>query len=125
MAAEKLKKRPKRVLIADDDPIFAKASQHMLSEAGFDVVEAQNGVEAYRKLQSCEIDLAVVDISMPRLDGFRLISLMRSTLQWRHLPVMVVTSRTDQQAYDEAYKVGTDDFLTKPIHWEQFPERVT
>jgi PleD family two-component response regulator len=70
------------------------------------------------------MDIAIVDLSMPRIDGFRLISIIRHTPELMRLPIMVVTSRTDQASVDEVDRLGANKHLAKPIDWAAFASRV-
>lgn len=115
---------PQPVLVVDDDPIFAAAATSSLGRAGIDVVIARDGVEALDKLEDGHFALMLVDLAMPRIDGFRLIGLVRSMPEHRHLPIMVVTGRADVGAVEEAYALGADAFQMKPIAWSLLPPQV-
>ncbi len=113
-----------RVLVADDDPIFAATAASCLRREDYVVQHAADGYEAFEALGSADFDLAMVDLSMPRIDGFRLIALIRATPRMRMLPIIVMSSRNDVAAIDEAYALGANAFQTKPINWALFPSHM-
>lgn len=117
-------KRATRVLVADDDPIFAATAESCLRRVGCVVRHAADGYDAFEALGSEDFDLVLVDLSMPRVDGFRLIALIRATPRMRSLPVIVLSSRDDVAAIDEAYALGANAFQTKPVNWALFPSHM-
>lgn len=76
------------------------------------------------KLQANAVDAAIVDLVMPRIDGLRLIALIRATPELRKLPVLVITSEQDPSFQEEGMRVGATDFITKPVDWPSLPDRV-
>lgn len=112
------------ILVVDDDPIFTAAATASLARSGFDVTVARDGVEAIERLEQDRFSLMLVDLAMPRIDGFRLIGLVRAIPDYRHLPIMVVTGRADITAVEEAYALGADAFQMKPIAWSLLPAQI-
>jgi DNA-binding response OmpR family regulator len=111
-------------LLVDDDPIFVSVATSCLSGAGFVVGTASDGAEALERIGTEIYDLAIIDLVMPRVDGFRLISFVRAHPVVKQLPIMVVTSRNDVAAVDEAWSLGADAFHTKPIDWTILPAQI-
>lgn len=109
-----------RVLVADDDPIVRDVIATHLRDLESIPVEAENGAEAWRLLGEQSFDLVIVDLAMPEVDGFQLISRMRCQLAMQHVPILVVTSREDKDAVRDAFHAGASSFLTKPIDWPTF-----
>ena len=106
-----------RLLFADDDPILREfATVHLATENG-GVITAQDGEEAWSLLQQQPVDLLLVDLEMPRLDGFELVQRIRATPRFAGLPVIVVTGREDVAAIDKAFRSGATSFVSKPINW--------
>lgn len=112
------------VLIADDDPIFGELASSCLNNAGFDVDLAIDGAEAMHMLLAKNYDLAIIDLLMPRIDGLRLIGLIRATPRLIKLPILIVTSRSDDDTRAEGLQVGANDYLTKPVDWKLLPQMV-
>ncbi|MFM9941131.1 MAG: response regulator [Hyphomicrobiaceae bacterium] len=111
------------VLVVDDDPIFAALAVTCLSRAGLRTASASDGVEALDILQVQRFDVLLVDLDMPKIDGFRLIALLRGMPKLDSLAIMVVSGTRDPAAYEEALGLGADTFLTKPVEWGLLPVR--
>jgi CheY-like chemotaxis protein len=115
-----INKRP-AILVVDDDPVFLTLATSCLAASGFDARVACDGVEALERLQCDTFHLAMIDLAMPRIDGFRLIGLVRSTPHLARLGILVVSGRQDLDAFNEALRLGANGFLTKPIDWSLMP----
>ena len=106
-----------RVLVADDDPILREFAAVHLATPTVEVELAADGVLALERLQQGGIDIALVDLDMPRMNGFELIAQVRADDRLKHLPIVVVTGREDMVAVDRAYAAGATEFVVKPINW--------
>lgn len=106
-----------KILFADDDPILREFAAVHLSEGAVEVLAAEDGVEALAVLRSETVDVLLVDLEMPRLDGFEVLRQVRADPALGDLPVMVITGREDVKAIDLAFERGATTFLTKPINW--------
>lgn len=113
-----------KVVAADDDPIVRSLIHGKLVGMGCNAMMAEDGAEAWRLIRDKKADLAIVDLEMPNIDGFSLIQCVRGHPKTKHLPVIVVTSRTDAQAIQEAFAAGATSFLTKPVHWSTFESHI-
>lgn len=108
---------PARFLIADDDPILREFATVHLATPEVEVEVAEDGVFALERLNLGGIDLALVDLEMPNMDGFELIAYIRNDDVLRHLPIVVATGREDMAAVDRAYALGATSFVVKPLNW--------
>ena len=116
--------RARHVLVVDDDPIMREVMCEQLAEIGFSCIAAENG-EAGREISNrSRFDLAIIDITMPKLDGFGLLRHMRQHPRTVDLPVVVCTSHNDRASIERAYTLGASSFVTKPINWPQFAHHV-
>jgi DNA-binding response OmpR family regulator len=106
-----------RVLVADDDPILREFAMVHLATPTVDVEVAEDGLVALERLNQGGIDIALVDLDMPRMDGFELIERIRWDEQLKHLPIVVVTGREDMVAVDHAFALGATSFVVKPLNW--------
>jgi CheY-like chemotaxis protein len=113
-----------RILIADDDPIVLELGTVTLINAGFDVSVAADGAAAMEQLMASSFDLAIIDLLMPKIDGLRLIGLIRATPILRKIPILVITSQRDPSIIEEGLQVGANDYLTKPVSWPDLPTRI-
>jgi CheY-like chemotaxis protein len=109
-----------RVIVTDDDPVMRSLIVAKLMKRAEEIVEAVDGQDAWRRMTSETFDLALVDLSMPGLDGLSLIQCMRGHRRTRHMPIVVITSNNDKASIDRALEVGATSFLTKPLNWTLF-----
>lgn len=105
------------ILVCDDDKHTRMLLSAILENAGYTVTTATNGIEALQVLEKEHIDLVVLDVMMPQMDGYEFTKLVRENNST--LPILMVTAKS--MLYDEkqGYKVGADDYITKPIDEEK------
>ena len=113
-----------RILIIDDDIGFRDLLRIHLSAAGYQVQVAEDGVTGGRALLEQPPDLIVSDVNMPFLDGFELLSLMRSDAGTASIPVILLSGRSDGDTMAKAVDLGASDFLTKPVTRDQLLESI-
>jgi DNA-binding response OmpR family regulator len=111
-----------RVLIAEDDPVIASAMATHLRHAGFDVEVAERGDRAMRKLRFERPDVAVIDLMLPGIDGWRITEDARA--EGLQVPVIVVSARGSEQDKVHALRLGADDYLAKPFGMAELVARV-
>ena len=112
-----------RILVADDDPDIRMSLSERLRWLGHDVVTAGDGQAALKAVEGHALDLAFLDVSMPRLNGIEALKLIRK--RWPNLPVVVVTAYGTIRLAVEAMKEGAVDFITKPFEQGQIDQAVT
>jgi chemosensory pili system protein ChpA (sensor histidine kinase/response regulator) len=91
-----------------------KVTGRLLERSGYRVVTAKDGVEALERIMDAVPDLMLADIEMPRMDGFELVRSLRSDPAFRHLPVVMITSRTADKHRSYAAELGVEHYLGKP-----------
>jgi len=112
------------VLLVDDDPTGQLMAAEALASEGFDVVEAEDGLEAVSQFAKHHPDIVVMDVVMPRMDGFSACAEIRRSEAGKHVPVLMVTGLNDIDSIKKAYEFGATDFITKPINFFILPYRV-
>ena len=117
-------KKPVRVLIADDDPVLRSLVAANLARRVDSVTEAVDGYQAWDLLLNRTFELALIDLSMPNIDGFTLIQCMRGHPRTKHMPIIVITSSTDRESIERAFEVGATSFLTKPVNLGLFGHHI-
>ena len=102
------------VMVVDDSITVRKISERTLSREGFQVILAKDGLDALEKLRDAVPDVMLVDIEMPRMDGFDLTRSLRADSKTRHVPIIMITSRTAEKHRNHAIQLGVNVFLGKP-----------
>jgi len=110
-----------RILIADDDADIVFAISKLLQGEGFDTIGAGNGAEALRVLETQKIDLLIIDIMMPVMDGFTAIVKIRET---RGIPIIVLSAKSEDTDKILGLGIGADDYITKPYNPLELVARV-
>jgi diguanylate cyclase (GGDEF)-like protein len=118
--ASAAKREAPRVLLVDDDAFSRAVLQRRLVRLGVDVIEVANGAAAVPLLISEVFDLIVLDLEMPELDGFTLLTIIRSNPRLRHLPTVVITGDESRATAERALGAGATSFLVKPLNWAVF-----
>lgn len=113
-----------KVLVADDDKVFRVLLTEILGEAGYDVKAEENGLLAWQSLQKEGADMAVLDVNMPEMDGFELLSRIRNEPELKDMPVLMLTIRGMLDDQLSGYERGADDYLTKPFDNNELVARV-
>ena len=113
--------RPEKlsVMVIDDSITMRKVTARILERHNMRVITAKDGLDAVAMLQTQAPDLAILDIEMPRMDGFEVLAHVRNQTLLAHLPIIMVTSRGGDKHRDRAMKLGVNDYLTKPYQEEQ------
>nr|WP_180202309.1 Hpt domain-containing protein [Pseudomonas sp. SbOxS1]NYU01705.1 response regulator [Pseudomonas sp. SbOxS1] len=106
--------RPLLVMVVDDSVTVRKVTSRLLERHGMNVLTAKDGVDAMLLLEEHSPDLMLLDIEMPRMDGFEVATQVRKDERLRHLPIIMITSRTGQKHRDRAMAIGVNDYLGKP-----------
>jgi len=105
----------KRIMVVDDSITIRKVTERMLLRYGIEVILAKDGVDATNQLQDFVPDLMLLDIEMPRMDGFEVASFVRSDQRLKDLPIIMITSRTGSKHKEKAMEIGVDRYLGKPF----------
>ncbi|MFQ3171576.1 MAG: chemosensory pili system protein ChpA (sensor histidine kinase/response regulator) [Oleispira sp.] len=113
-----LEVRIKRILVVDDSVTVRKVTTRLLERNGFEVFTAKDGVDAIATLQDHVPDLMLLDIEMPRMDGFEVASIVRHDSRLKHVPIIMITSRTGNKHRTRAFSIGVDEYLGKPFQEE-------
>ena len=112
-----LEKRAIRVLTVDDSRTMLGMLRKALEGAGYDVIQGADGVEGLEVLQAASPspDAIITDINMPRMDGFELIEAVRKLEQFRHIPIIVLTTESDPEKKARARAAGATGWIIKPF----------
>ena len=114
---------PVRVLVVDDDAALRMLTREALESAGFHVEEAADGVAGLRAFRTTCPNLVLLDVMMPRMNGFEVCSAIRDIPEGIDVPVLIMTSLEDMDTIELAYEAGATDFIAKPINWALLSHR--
>ena len=101
-----------KILIVDDDPNIRQLAAVFLKDEGYDIIQASDGVEALAKLENIKVDLVVLDIMMPNMDGWELCRQLR---EYYDMPLLMLTAKGEMTDKVQGFQLGTDDYLVKPF----------
>ena len=108
-----------RVLVVDDSATIRRSAETMLTNEGCEVITAENGFEALSKITRHRPNLIFVDIMMPRLDGYQTCAIIKNNVEFRDIPVVMLTSKDGLFDMARGRVVGSDQYLTKPFTREE------
>lgn len=112
------------VMVVDDSVTVRKVTTRFLEREGFNVITAKDGVDALRVLQDEIPDVMLLDIEMPRMDGFEVAKNIRSSQRWRDIPIIMITSRTGDKHREHALSLGVNKYLGKPYQEDVLLESI-
>ncbi|MGC2459229.1 MAG: Hpt domain-containing protein [Gallionellaceae bacterium] len=112
------------VMVVDDSLTVRKITSRMLTRAGYRVQTAEDGVDALEKLDQMTPDVILMDIEMPRMDGFELTRRLRNNSKTKDLPIIMITSRIADRHRDYAEELGVNDYLGKPYQEEDLLKKI-
>ncbi len=105
-----------KILVVEDSPTMRQLITFTLKRLqGVEIVEANDGVDALKKLSGNKFDLILTDINMPIMDGLKLVSLIRSDPANAAIPIVIITTEGGQEDRDRALALGATSYITKPI----------
>ena len=111
-----------RILVAEDDHAIRTLITTKLKQENYTIYTAENGEEALSVMEKHQVDLLISDIMMPVMDGYSLVKALRET---KHtLPILMITTKSQLESLEEAFTLGVDDYMVKPIRLEELALRV-
>ena len=107
------------ILVADDDEMFRELVTEILTQGGYAVVRVKDGAEGWEALQHKKIDLAVLDLNMPNMDGLELIKKVREEGKHRFTPIVMLTTESSEEKKKAGREAGASGWIVKPFKPEQ------
>jgi len=108
----------KRILVIDDEPELVKAIQIRLERAGYETLVAHDGMEGLDKARKEKPDLILLDLMLPKMDGYKVCALLKRDRNYAKIPVIMLTARTLERHQKQGIEVGADAYITKPFQYE-------
>ena len=112
------------ILVVDDSVTVRKVTSRFLERQGFNVALAKDGIDALEILQEMTPDLMLLDIEMPRMDGFEVATQIRHNRRLQHLPIIMITSRTGEKHRERALEIGVNDYMGKPFQENELLNKI-
>jgi chemosensory pili system protein ChpA (sensor histidine kinase/response regulator) len=106
-------------LVVDDSITMRRVTQRLLERRGAKVFTARDGLDAITVLQEHAVDIILLDVEMPRMDGYQLATHVRNDSKLKHLPIIMITSRSGEKHRAKAIEIGVNDYLSKPYQESQ------
>jgi two-component system chemotaxis response regulator CheY len=114
-----------KVLVVEDSPTMRQLIVFALKRIrGFQISEANDGVDGLKKLSAEKFDLIVTDINMPIMDGLKLVSMVRNDPNYKETPIIIITTEGATEDRERALALGANEYITKPIQTMQILETV-
>ena len=104
-----------RILVIEDEPQMAELLKMRLEANNYEVIVAYNGIDGWRKLRTEKPDLILLDVMLPGMDGFQICKLIKHHTQYRNIPVIMLTARTDKEDIKTGKEAGADAYIAKPF----------
>ncbi len=115
---------PKKILLVDDSRTVLLAERTLLTATHYEVITAEDGQEAVQKALLERPDIILMDVVMPRMDGFEAVRRLRADERTRDIPIIMVTTRGEMGSVERSYQTGCNDFVSKPVHGPELLAKV-
>lgn len=112
------------VLVADDEPNIVLSLQFLMNQAGFDVRVARDGDEAIAMIEERVPDLVLLDVMMPKKDGYEVCQTIRNNPAWKDMRIIMLTAKGREVEREKGMAMGADEYITKPFSTRYVVERV-
>jgi DNA-binding response OmpR family regulator len=114
----------KKILVVDDEVDLVKTIQFSLELGGYKVLVSYNGEDALNQARKENPDLILLDIMLPKLDGYKVCRLLKFDEQYKHIPILMMTAKTQEKDKLMGKETGANEYITKPFDMEELMEKV-
>lgn len=114
----------KKILIVDDEPDIVTNMEMFLESNGYDILQAFDGKEALEKTRQYQPNLILLDIMMPHINGLQVCRTLKTHKETKHIPIIIVTAKTQTDEVVEATKAGADEYITKPFELKELLSKI-
>ena len=105
----------KTILVVDDDEVMRSALKRILESEGYKVILAEDGLEVSKVLEATKLDMVLLDVNLPWVDGFELCKIIKGHHSLSDVPLILVSARNHEKDLEQGFKMGADDYVTKPF----------
>ena len=115
---------PKKILVVDDEVDLVKTISFSLERMGYTVLVSYNGEDALNRARKESPDLILLDIMLPKLDGYKVCRLLKFDERYKHIPILMLTAKTQEKDRTLGMETGADEYITKPFDVDELMEKV-
>ena len=113
-----------QIMVVDDDQDTVAILAHHLQREGFVPIQANSGTQCLKLVHENEVDVILLDLMMPDMDGFQVVKALKDNPETAEIPIIMITARDDLDARAEGMRLGVSDFLAKPVFRRQLANRI-
>lgn len=114
----------KKILLVDDEPSILLSLEFLMEQEGYDVQTATDGDEALQAVREKLPDLILLDIMMPKRDGFEVCQIIRANPEWKETKIIILTAKGREVDQEKGLALGADDYITKPFATQELVQKV-
>ncbi len=114
----------KRILVVDDEVDLVETVRFSLELEGFEVLVAYNGEEGLNLARKENPDLILLDLMLPKLDGYKVCRLLKFDERYKHIPILMLTAKTQEKDKEMGFETGANEYLTKPFDMDELMKKV-
>jgi DNA-binding response OmpR family regulator len=115
---------PKKILVVDDEVDLVETVRFPLEMEGFNVLVSYNGEDALNQARKENPDLIILDLMLPKLDGYKVCRLLKFDERYKHIPILMLTAKTQEKDKILGKETGADEYITKPFEMDYLMEKV-
>jgi DNA-binding response OmpR family regulator len=116
--------KPKKILVVDDEVDLVETVRFPLEMEGYDVLVSYNGEDALNQARKENPDLIILDLMLPKLDGYKVCRLLKFDERYKHIPILMLTAKTQEKDKILGKETGADEYITKPFEMDDLMEKV-
>ena len=114
----------KKILVVDDEPFIVRMLETRLRASGYDVISAMDGMEALDMARSENPDLIILDIMLPKMDGYKVCAMLKFDIKHMRIPIIMLTARAHEADQKMGEDLGVDEYIIKPFDGKELVEKV-
>ncbi len=114
----------KKILLVEDEVDLVKAIELRLTKEGFDVITSLDGEDALKKARRENPDLLILDLMLPKIDGYKVCRLLKFDQKYKNVPIIMLTARVEERDRNLGMEMGADEYITKPFEWDDLLAKI-
>ena len=118
------KKAKKKILIVDDEPDIVETLKFLIESEGFESIIAMDGEEALKKAKEENPDVMILDVMLPKINGYKVCRLLKFDNKYKHIPILMVTARSQEEDKVIGEETGADEYITKPFDINEILQKI-